>query len=152
LYSYLGTANKGFNNNRLQAAYLAYEGYLFDAVDESDLDQTDYVSNVSGNSFEHAYQLVEAGTQGRISFNGGLSFSDRFYLGLNLNSHFLDYRQSVYMDEYIDASSEINEINYDNYLDTRGTGFSVQLGGIAKLTENIRLGLSYESPTWYRVS
>lgn len=152
LYSYLGSANIGFNNNRLQAAYLAYEGFLFDAVDENDFDQTDYVSNVSGNSFEHAYQLVEAGTKGKITFNGGLALADRVYLGLNLNSHFLDYRQSVYMDEFIADPSEINEISYDNYLDTRGTGFSVQVGGIVKLDEMWRVGLSYESPTWYRIS
>jgi long-subunit fatty acid transport protein len=35
---------------------------------------------------------------------------------------------------------------------TYGTGFSFQLGAIAKVTNELRLGLAYESPTWYRLS
>lgn len=152
LYSYLGSADEGFNNNRLQTAYLGYEGYLFNAVDESNLDQTDYISNVSGNKFEHGYKSAETGLKGQITFNGGLAVADQFYFGLNLNSHFMDYQQTIYMDEFIGGSSEINEINFDNTLDTKGTGFSFGLGGIAKLDDMWRVGVSYESPTWYKIS
>src|SRR5699024_10120367 len=53
LYDYLGYASAGFNNSRLQTAYLGYETFLFDALDDSDMNNTDYVSNVSGNSFDH---------------------------------------------------------------------------------------------------
>jgi long-subunit fatty acid transport protein len=33
-----------------------------------------------------------------------------------------------------------------------GEGFSLQLGGIAKLNEILRLGLTYKSPTWYTIT
>src|SRR5690606_39539490 len=42
-------------------------------------------------------------------------------------------------------------VRFRNELYTYGSGFSFQLGGIAKLTEELRLGLSFESPTWYRL-
>ncbi|MET0759861.1 MAG: outer membrane protein transport protein, partial [Flavobacterium sp.] len=34
---------------------------------------------------------------------------------------------------------------------TYGTGFSFQLGTIVKVTKAVRLGLAYESPTWYEL-
>src|SRR5699024_6169159 len=152
LYNYLGYANEGFNNNRLQTAYLGYEAYLFDPVDPDDIGNTAYTSNVSGNTFNHLYENYERGMNGKISFNGGLALNDQIYLGLNLNSNHIDFRQTAIINENIPGSSKIKEINFANYLDTRGDGFSMQIGGIARLGNMMRVGLSYESPTWYRIS
>lgn len=152
LYDYLGYANEGFNNNRLQTAYLGYEGYLFDAADPDDMGNTNYTSNVSGDSFDHLYENYEKGRNGKISFNGGIALQDRFYLGLNLNSHIIDFQQNTFINETIPGSSLIQEINFGNYLDTRGGGFSMQIGGIARVGKMVRVGLSYESPTWYRIN
>jgi long-subunit fatty acid transport protein len=35
---------------------------------------------------------------------------------------------------------------------TYGTGFSFQLGAITKVTKELRLGLAFESPTWFRLN
>jgi long-subunit fatty acid transport protein len=35
---------------------------------------------------------------------------------------------------------------------TYGSGFSFQLGAIVKPTEGLRIGLAYESPTWYTLN
>src|SRR5690606_21892056 len=35
---------------------------------------------------------------------------------------------------------------------TTGSGFSFQLGAIAKINDALRAGLSYNSPTWYTIS
>jgi len=151
LYNYLGYANEGFNNTRLQTAYLGYEAFIFDAVDPDDMANTTYTSNISGNSFGHRYENYERGTNGKVSFNGGISIKDDIYLGINLNSHFLDFRQSTGTRESIGGNSLIREIDFRNYLDTRGEGFSMQIGGIARLGDVFRVGLSYESPTWMRI-
>jgi len=37
-------------------------------------------------------------------------------------------------------------------LSTTGDGVSFQLGTIAKLSDNIRMGVSYESPTWFTIA
>lgn len=152
LYNYLGYADEGFNNNRLQTAYLGYETYLFDAIDGSDMNNTGYTSNVSGNSFDHVYHNYARGSNGKLTFNGGLALKDKFYFGLNLNSHFIDYRRHTIINEYIPQPSEINEINFSNYLDTKGSGFSFQVGGIARLGDMMRVSVAYESPTWYKIS
>ena len=51
-----------------------------------------------------------------------------------------------------DAGSAIQFTNFDNLLRTEGNGFSFSLGAIAKLNENVRIGGSYQSPTWYRLT
>jgi long-subunit fatty acid transport protein len=75
---------------------------------------------------------------------------------LNLNSHFTDYRQTsrFYEDNNAPLTSRytISRLQFDNELYTYGTGFSFQLGAIAKVTNELRLGLAYESSTWHRLN
>src|SRR5690606_28824963 len=79
-------------------------------------------------------------------------YSDKFYFGLNLNSHFTDYRQvsSIYESNSNDPEAGVQRARFTNESYTYGSGFSFGLGAIAKVTSEIRLGLAYESPTWYR--
>ena len=60
-----------------------------------------------------------------------------------------EYRQ--FTEDGYNADSPIQFTNFDNLLNTTGNGFSFSLGGIAKLNDNIRVGGSYQSPTWYRL-
>jgi long-subunit fatty acid transport protein len=46
----------------------------------------------------------------------------------------------------------ISKLRFDNDLYTYGTGFSFQVGAIAKVTNEMRVGLAYESSTWYNLS
>src|SRR5690606_19613497 len=41
---------------------------------------------------------------------------------------------------------------FNNYLYTYGTGFSFDIGAIAKITDDLRAGLTYHSPTWYTLN
>jgi long-subunit fatty acid transport protein len=45
-----------------------------------------------------------------------------------------------------------SKLRFDNDLYTYGTGFSFQVGAIAKVTNEMRVGLAYESSTWYNLS
>ena len=76
---------------------------------------------------------------------------------MNLNSHFLDYRQSSSFYESnknpkYATGSTVDVIRFSNDLYTYGSGFSFQLGTIFKPAKEVRLGLAYESPTWYRLT
>ena len=148
LYEYLGEG-VGFG---AQQAYLGYEAFMFDAVNSDDFGNTSYTSNVNASSFTQNYQLTERGSAGKYVFNAGGEINKRFYLGLNLNAHVSDYERTTLYDEFNNASSGINEVYFDNTLRTRTRGFSAQLGGIAKVTDNWRIGATYQSPTWMTVS
>jgi long-subunit fatty acid transport protein len=73
-------------------------------------------------------------------------------MGISLNFHAVRYEKISLFDESgYDPASAIQFANFDNLLHTEGSGFSFALGTIAKLNENVRLGASYQSPTWYRL-
>lgn len=147
LYRFLGE-NQSFG---AQQAFLGYETYIIDALDSSDLNNTEYISNVLGSDFSQSYLEETRGNSGKYTFNAGGMIGQKLHLGLNLNFHFLDYRRTTQFDEF-NSGSGVNTIFFDNDLATRGSGFSFQLGGIAKITEGWRLGFTYDSPTWMTIS
>ncbi len=156
LYTYLGSANfsaEGYNNSDLQEAYLGYETYLFDAVDADDFSNTAYTSNIAGNNFYQEYNQVSTGLNGKFSINAATQFKDDLYMGININSHFINYeRTTSFYEENNNEGSEINQVYFENTLRTMGSGLSFQVGSIYKIGDMVRVGASYTSPTWYTIS
>jgi hypothetical protein len=135
-----------------QQAFLGYEGYIIDPVNNTD-GNTTYVSNIRGNRFNQRYAYASRGYNGKLAFNFATSYNDKIYFGLNLNSHFINYERTTFLSESnSNLGSSVRNVNFENNLLTTGAGFSFQLGTIAKITEQFRVGLSYNSPTWYRIS
>src|SRR5690606_18572846 len=68
-------------------------------------------------------------------------------------SHFINYDKFTDLHETnSNAGSWVRDVRFQNALSTIGSGFSFQLGAIAKIDESLRAGLSYNSPTWYTIS
>lgn len=149
LYTYLGESY-GYG---AQQAMLGYQAYVINAVDENDPQNTSYTSAIGEGTFNQRYNYISTGLNGKFSFNVATQYQDKFYLGLNLNSHFINYeRSSYYSESNNNAGSETNDVDFRNNLSTLGSGFSFQLGGIAKLTESVRVGATYQSPTWFTIA
>lgn len=147
LYRFLGE-----NNDFVaQQAFLGYETFIIDAANPSDLNNNQYISNVFGSNYSQTYSEETTGNSGKYTVNGGGMIGDRIHLGLNLNFHFMDYRRTTLFDEF-NSGSGVTDIFFDNELRTRGSGFSFQLGGIAKITKEWRVGFTYDSPTWMNIS
>ncbi len=139
-----------------QQAFLGYQAYVINPASTNSTN-TVYNSNIpSGGNYYHENTITAKGYNGKLSFNAATSYKDKLYIGFNLNSHFVDFRQSsrFYEDNNAPLTSNytISRVQFDNDLYTYGTGFSFQFGTIAKITNELRLGLAYESPTWYRLN
>lgn len=135
-----------------QQAFLGYESYILEPQSDTD-ENTIYTSNVAPGNFDQEYNYNSIGYNGKFSFNLATQYQDNLYLGLNLNSHVINYDRSTYFFEgNSNLGSSVNEIGFENTLSTTGSGFSFQLGGIAKLSDRVRVGLTYNSPTWLRIS
>jgi opacity protein-like surface antigen len=147
LYRFLGE-NEGFG---AQQAFLGYQGFVINP--ESNIpENTSYNSGIAPGTFSQTYSLASTGLNGKFSFNFASEFKDFLYLGVNLNAHFLNYDRATQLLEInSNSGSETNEVMFTNNLSTTGDGFSFQLGTIAKVTDNLRLGVSYESPTWFTI-
>jgi ribosomal protein S27AE len=156
-----GTPEVVLNNNPFgaltfneQQAFLGYNGYLINPAAGNQ-----YVSAVNPNGNYYQENSVESrGYNGKLSFNLATEYDKRLYFGVNLNSHFTDLNTvSSFYEDYFDspdsnAASGAQSSRFTNDLYTYGNGFSFQLGAIAKVTEAFRVGLSYESPTWYNLN
>ena len=152
-YADIGSAY-GFAN---QQAFLGFESYIIEPDDINNDANTLYSSKIIPGNFSHDYSYLATGYNGKISFNLATQYEDNLYLGLNLNSHFIDYQRTTLLFENnnngIPNAGDylVRNIEFENNLSTRGNGFSFQLGGILKLSPEFRVGVTYDSPTWYTI-
>lgn len=152
LYQFLGE-EEGF---AAQQAFLGFQSFILDSA-SGDPDETTYFANTVADSYNQEFLLASNGYNSKASFNLGAQYGENIYFGLNLNSHISDFEQSTVLFENNSAPAEegfttVNAIRFDNNLRTLSSGFSFQLGSIAKIGDGLRLGVTYDSPTWYTVS
>lgn len=144
LYDYLNGEAFGFS---AQQAMLAYQGYLINDLTNG------YASNMAPGNYYQENISYSSGHQSKLTGNLGLEINKKLYLGANLNIHFTDHlRNTSFYEENTDnISTGVKRYEFNNSTYTYGNGFSFQIGGIAKVTEQLRLGLAYESPTWNKL-
>lgn len=155
LYSYLGE-NVGF---AAQQALLGLQGGVIDIDNPNNLPEDDpdyyelnsYKSSLSGGPYDQLYSYHATGLNGKFTFNFATQYQDFLYLGLNLNTHFINFEKTTIIDEG-NVNMPKEYVYFEESLSSLGNGFSLQLGAIAKAGENLRLGLAYETPTWYSIS
>ena len=145
-YEFLGN-NFGFAT---QQAFLGYQSYIINPFEDVDLNNFyNSNSNPQNQSVNHDFFVSNSGQNGKHSFNISGQFKKNLYLGINLNSHYSEFRRIDRLTEfsYGSASNFISTL-FENDLNTVGSGFSFQIGAIYKL-EHFRIGFSYQSPVWY---
>lgn len=152
LYSYLGAFGGNYQN-----AFLGYDSFILEP-NSTNPQNTLYTSNVvPGGNYSQANYINSSGYNGKVSFNAAAQYQDWLSLGLNLNTHFSDYTSTTDFYENnnnaaVPGGTNVRNIRFRNELYTYGNGFSFQVGAIAKVTNAIRFGLAYESPTWMKLN
>ena len=143
IYRYLGD-EIGFG---AQQGFLGYQSYIIDPFSSNDLEKS-YLSNITSSKYGNNLDIVNSGFHRKTSFNFSAFYQNILHLGLNLNSHKLEFRnnQDFFEGEH-DLNSFVYDVNFSNDLISYGNGFSIQFGAILKL-KKIRLGASYDSPQW----
>lgn len=137
-----------------QQALLGYESYMidYDAVGDS------YYTNVpTGGNYYHKNTIQAKGYNGKFTANFSGAYKDKLYLGMNMNFHFTDYvrTSSLYesnLNPFYATGFSIDTARFNNEVYTYGSGFALNFGAIYKATDNVRVGLAYETPTWYRLN
>jgi len=144
----------GINPNDLNNfdTRLAFDTYLIDTIpggsNYSYMNAYDYIGG-----FTSAMQRKSIETKGSMNewvLSGGMNISDRFYFGATLGFPYLRYyRTSTYSEINQNPDKDLKEFDLRETLETKGSGFNIKVGTIAKVTPWLRLGLAYHSPTWY---
>lgn len=140
-----------------QQAFLGYNTYIFDSQTGNSND-TQYYTNIPlGGNYSQQNLVYTTGYNGKLTGNFSTSYKDKISFGINLNAHFVDINKSFTVFERnsnppYQTGSTISEILFENQLYTTGNGFSFNLGTIFKPIESVRIGVAYESPTWYNLT
>ena len=141
VYRYLGE-NYGFGD---QQAFLGYQGYVINSLDSSN---NTYESNAIYNQVIQDIAIERIGNHYKHSVNIGGSYNNHVFFGANLNIHSLEFQErKIFNESGYSNNSKLQNVNFNEYYNSIGTGFSVQLGSIIKV-RNIRIGISYQTPTW----
>lgn len=125
-----------------------------------------YAMNYDENNNEYWTELGDAGygqnqrkstsTSGSIneySFAVGLNFNHKFYLGAAYGLIDLYYRESWQMHE-VDDNGNIpyfKDYTFNNTYKTYGYGHNFKIGAIYKPVNEVRLGVSIQTPTFYNL-
>jgi len=138
-----------------QQAFLGYESFIIEPLEYTN-ENSSYYSNVQSGVFNQTYRSISRGYNGKLTANIGLQYNNNLYFGLNLNSHFIDYDNYTILNEINDNGESgqfrINGIYFENKLSTFGEGFSAQFGMISKISDVLRLGFTYDTPTWFTIT
>jgi hypothetical protein len=142
-----------------QQALLGYNTFVIDPVNAADPTNAVYFSNIpGGGNYYQENTFVSSGYNGKLTLNASAEYKEKFLFGLNINSYFTDYTQNT---SFLERNSNpqnanpqrtVDRLRFNNELYTYGTGLSFQLGTIFKPVKEVRIGLAYESPTWYQLN
>ena len=144
LYRWLGN-NYGYY---AQQAFLGYQSYL---LNYDDTENNFYSIAKYDNGLNITNEVFSRGFNNKISINLSGLLKENFHFGFNINIHEIDLtKDNIHYEDGFDEDSSVRYIDFRNYLFTRGGGLSFQAGMIYKL-KNIRIGVSYESPTWFKI-
>ncbi|KNB60892.1 hemin receptor [Chryseobacterium sp. Hurlbut01] len=109
-------------------------------------------NNVVGNMsyLGHAYNRY--GTQTKFNVGVGANYNNTWYFGASLNIHGVDLEQydSAVFGLDLDKSVTTFDKQYTPYSE-KSSGFSGTFGVIGKLNNQLRLGASIETPTWWTI-
>ena len=102
------------------------------------------------NSDGQYFENYTNGSNRKYSFSFAGELNNNLYIGASLISWDVDNFQRILLEEYnYNDDNDIMDTSLIQELLTFGNGFAFNLGVIAKATDNLRLGLTYQSPTWY---
>mgnify|MGYP000843849709 FL=1 len=138
------------------AAQQAFLGYYSGVLDPAELDNNSISSYVSNALYQQVRQNHHIQTKGRNSkfvATTAAQYKDFLFLGAGLEFQNLVFeKQGRINEDGYSANSPIQYIDFDNFIRTDGNGVALSLGAIARVSQFLRLGVSYKTPTWYTLS
>lgn len=173
-----GVTNKaGYNTNDLSfmndydpyihsnAPWLSIMGYNSYIVNPTTFDLNGYGKNFVGlmNAATlgfSEYEVIEKGGVDEFSFNFGGNLSDMLYWGIAFGVSSMEQDRYTYYGEGLtnatvpreDDSLDENGIasyGLENWLNTKGNGFNFKFGFILKPINELRIGASIHTPTYW---
>jgi long-subunit fatty acid transport protein len=133
-------------NNASSLDDLAYDAALI----EYDPDRKDYYAIIREGQLDQNEQVLSKGAQNQWDFSYGASYRDIVYLGGSIGFSTLRFNQRRNFQEIEnDPATAFNVLAIEDEFTTTGNGINARLGVIVKPTDFVRIGASFQSPTYF---
>ena len=144
-----------FDSRSPWLSVLGYEAGFFDPNQEGGSEYHSAFGKQGSNGWE-AYSpqnvdllVNEKGSIGQYNFSFATNISDRVFLGATVAVTDMDYSLKT---SYAEDFTRTEWLTLDNGLTTSGTGYAFNIGAIVRPTDFLRVGVAYNSPTWYKLT
>jgi hypothetical protein len=126
---------------------LGFNTYLIDTLGGL----TDYISAVPKAGTLQQKSLSVSGSNNELVITIGGNWNDRLYIGGTFGFPYLRYYETSTYEEtdQADTIPDFKHMSYDYYLETHGSGFNFKLGFIYRITDWMRVGAAFHTPTFY---
>ena len=151
-----GASSAYQNLGGLWVPALAYQGGLIGAFEQGG---DEYISGFGEWKDKNTFlpyspngsllNVREKGAVDRYNMALGLNFSNILFLGADIAVTDLNYDYTSTYDESFGGN---DYLYWDSWKSTDGTGYSFNIGAIVRPLDCLRLGLAYNSPTWYKMT
>jgi hypothetical protein len=126
---------------------LAFNTYLIDTLGGL----TDYISSVPKAGTLQQKSINVSGSNNELVITIGGNWNDRLYIGGTFGFPYIRYYETSTYEETdkTDTIHDFKHMSYDYYLETHGSGFNFKLGFIYRITDWVRVGAAFHTPTYY---
>jgi len=135
---------------------MAWNTYLlFDTIAGSN--GTEYLPVLPfGQGVEQQNVVNTKGGAGSYDISFAMNISNKFFIGASLGISDFSYTyNATYKEDAFETNPELSPGNrfyymdYNQYYETRGSGYNFKIGGLYTPIPSIRIGLSIHTPTFY---
>lgn len=126
---------------------LAYDVYLINADDENNYQSVLF----DGDRMDQQKLIEEKGHIGEYVISFGANYSHKLYIGGTIGIQDVYYKSTTSYKETSIAGNQtsLEDFYFKEYLKTSGVGFNFKFGMIYRPFNNLRLGASIHTPTYY---
>lgn len=110
-----------------------------------------YLYDAIYGGVEQKKMVNTSGSMNEMVFTLGGNFNDRLYIGATIGMPFLRFKEvSTYRETDIaDTINYFKSFTLKNNLSTDGTGINLKLGFVLRLTDWVRIGGAFHTPTYF---
>lgn len=145
-----GTASADLINTNNYDSYLAYETYL---IDPDPIIANNYISAINGGT-NVLKTINRTGNMASTELALSGNYANKIYVGGSIGIPTLRFNETATHYESVsnDTINQLDNFTYTQNLKTTGSGFNFKAGLIVLPLDGVRIGLSYQTPTAYRMS
>lgn len=131
--------------------YLSYYVRLLESA--NGIDKWDIPLEDNKRDIIQSGQVLNSGGLNDYSFGGGFNFGNKFYAGLSVLGYQLRFTEKTsYTENNLLKEEGFSTLDLRSNINSRGNGTGFKGGFIAKLTDEIRMGISFSTPVKIRIT